>query len=220
MTGIKVGDYHTYADFGLKMLSFEAPEPKVRKILKEVPGRQGFLDLSESLTGEPLYENRPVVGEFDMEEPDPKVANEKLREIRDCLHGKRLKIIDDNEPDYYYEGRISVETQRKNNIYYTVLISADADPFKLKLRETVMYFNIPLGESVVVCKNERMSVVPTLRSVSNVVSVYVDGEYVSVPTNKDSKFENLKFVEGDNVIKVSCNQQDAKLKVVYQEGGL
>ena len=41
MKGLKIGEKHTYNDFGLKMLSFSGfSSPEVTEEYQEVPGRQ------------------------------------------------------------------------------------------------------------------------------------------------------------------------------------
>ncbi len=54
-----IGDKNTYSDFGLIPMSrpvISPPEPKVSYL--EIPGRNGVLDLTETLTGSITYENR------------------------------------------------------------------------------------------------------------------------------------------------------------------
>ena len=51
---VKIGDYYM-SDFGLNLLSVELGSPEVRKNKKEIPGRNGSLDISEALPGYPVY---------------------------------------------------------------------------------------------------------------------------------------------------------------------
>lgn len=214
MAGLKIGNFHTYDDFKLKMLSFEVSDPEVQEQLQEVPGRDGVLDLSESLNGEPVYNNRKIVAEFDMEEADPEAANEKLTKIRNSIHGKCLKIINDTDSGFYYEGRVKVSCKRKNYLFYIVTVTVDAQPYKLKHEETTVTANVS-GETVVICRNERKSVVPTVTATGEIGIMFGDHSFVA----KDNTyiFPDLKFVEGDNILVCTGT---GTITFTYQEGAL
>lgn len=214
MTGLKIGNFHTHDDFKLKMLSFEVSDPEVQEQLQEVPGRNGVLDLSESLNGEPVYENRTLIAEFDMEEADPEVANDRLTNIRNKMHGKYLKIINDTDSGFYYEGRVKVSCKRKNFLFYIVTISVDAQPYKLKHEPTTVFAKVD-GEAVVICQNERMSIVPTVISDAEINLVF-NGSSFSVGAGTYI-LPDMKFVQGDNII--TCTGTGT-ITFIYQEGAL
>lgn len=214
MAGLKIGNFHSFDDFKLKMLSFEVSDPEVQEQLQEVPGRNGVLDLSESLTREPTYKNRAIVAEFDMEEADPETAKQKLKDIRNCIHGKYLKIIDDTEPEYYYEGRVKVSCKRKNYLFYLVTVTVDAQPYKLKHEKTTVIGKVD-GEAVVVCQNERMSYVPTVTATGEIGITF--GEHSFVAKDNTYIFPDMKFVEGDNIL--ICTGTGT-ITFTYQEGAL
>lgn len=214
MAGLKIGNFHSFDDFKLKMLSFEVSDPEVQEQLQEVPGRNGVLDLSESLTGEPTYKNRAIVAEFDMEEADPETAKQKLKDIRNCIHGKYLKIIDDTEPEYYYEGRVKVSCKRKNYLFYLVTVTVDAQPYKLKHEKTTVIAKID-GEAVVVCQNERRSYVPTIISDAEMNLVFNDSSY-SIGAGTYI-LPDMKFIQGDNII--TCTGTGT-ITFTYREGAL
>ena len=53
MYGMKIGEFHSYKDFGLVPTSkpvVNLPSPKLEYL--DIPGRHGEIDITESLTGE------------------------------------------------------------------------------------------------------------------------------------------------------------------------
>ena len=52
ITGIKFGEYHSYEEWGLKLISITIGLPEPKTVLIDIPGGDGVLDLSESLPEE------------------------------------------------------------------------------------------------------------------------------------------------------------------------
>ena len=214
MVGLTIGGKHTYKDFGLQMLSFYVSSPEIYEEKVEMPGRNGPLDLSEALTGEPVYKDRDLAAVFDMNEPDLSVFEQRMNDIRNHMHGKRLRIVHDKDDGYYYEGRISVDYKEKNHLFYEVTISAVIDPFKLKQEETVVSASVS-GKAVVTCKNIRMSAVPTITNDAEFTLAFGN---ISIIANAGTHiFPDIKFKEGEN--KIICTGT-GNITFTYQEGAL
>ena len=102
--------------------------PEVQTNIVEIPGRSGSLDLSEALTGYPLYNNRTLDIQFII--IDQSVYwMDVYTDVVDKLHGKRMKIRLVDDPDWYYVGRVSV-TFNSNSDYSTIDVSCDLEPFR------------------------------------------------------------------------------------------
>ena len=131
-------DAHSFRDFGLypkEKPVIETPEVQVTEI--EVPGRDGRIDTSELLDGIVHYYNRQGTFKFSQiggrETWDSTYALLKKK-----LHGKRKQIVIDEEPDGYYEGRITVEEPEydsERKVAYFEL-SANLEPFKYRFMES------------------------------------------------------------------------------------
>lgn len=120
-----------------KIVSTKRPvfnEPELRSEYMDVPGRNGQLDMTEVLTGYPLFENRTGSLEFFLYD-DSKPALTKLNVIRNYLHGKRHKIILNDEPEYYYAGRLMVhESHPTTEGEYAVFeLEYNLEPYKYEL---------------------------------------------------------------------------------------
>ena len=60
-TGIKIDDKHTERDWGLRMISMVIPMPEPKTNYIDIPGADGSLDLTQSLTGNVPYNMREGV---------------------------------------------------------------------------------------------------------------------------------------------------------------
>lgn len=131
MQGVTFGDKHTYRAWKLLLKSnpvISSPKPKTKIIL--VPGTNTVIDLTESLTGgEVKYEPRTIQCEFYVmggRSKWPAVYTAILNEI----HGKKLKIIMDDDPNYYYFGRVTIDDFQSDKTAASIVITAEVEPYK------------------------------------------------------------------------------------------
>ena len=115
----------------------EIVPPEVYTNYVDLPGCHGKLDLSEYLTGYPVYKNRSGTLEF-------YAANgygfwaERYNQICNFLHGKKLFMVLYDEPEYFYTGRFRVQkyvSDGQTN-WSSVSIDYELDPFKFVLPRT------------------------------------------------------------------------------------
>lgn len=122
---------HSGRDLGLYPRSkprIISPELQLSGI--EVPGRNGRLDTTEALDGMQHYFNSEGVFEFTA------IGRENWSsayfKLRNKLHGKKMPIVLDEEPDGYYVGRLTVDEpeydHQSGEAFFTV--TADMEPFK------------------------------------------------------------------------------------------
>lgn len=130
MHGVIFNDKHSYRDWGLVMKTrpnISPPTPKLKLI--EVPGSDHAIDLTESLTGTVHYEMRTIEFEFvmmDHRERWPALYSDILKTI----HGKRVKIIMDDDPNYYYTGRVTVGDLEPDKKVAVLTMEAQVEPYK------------------------------------------------------------------------------------------
>jgi hypothetical protein len=101
--------------------------PKTKLI--QVPGTNTVIDLTEALTGEVKYETRTIRCKFCViggRSNWPAVYSAILNEI----HGKRMQIIMDDDPNYYYIGRVAVDEWESEKVTATIVITAEVEPYK------------------------------------------------------------------------------------------
>ncbi len=124
-----LGGVHTWDDWGLYCtdVSIDAPETEI--VTVSIPGRNGALDFSEVLAGEPVYHNRTLTFSFcwlgRMER-----WHDLYSAILAELHGKICNVTLDTQPGWHYIGRCSVSSLRQDGVYSTFCVSMNAEPFR------------------------------------------------------------------------------------------
>ena len=133
MNGVTFGDKHSYRDWGLILKSRPVLSPQSKKTLYiDIPGSDGVLDLTESLTGDVKFENRTITCEFNVIDSRKRWSN-IYSEILDYLHGQRIKIILDEDPTYYYVGRFQVNEWKSDKVTSLITIEGNVEPYKLEI---------------------------------------------------------------------------------------
>ena len=130
MRGVTFGIKHSYRAYGLLLKErpyISPPEPKTKLI--EVPGSDTVIDLTESLTGKVHYGMREGKFEFFVVGGRSKWSA-VYAAIMNELHGKRLKIVLDDDPNYYWIGRIAVNEWESDKKTATIVLSAQLEPYK------------------------------------------------------------------------------------------
>lgn len=125
------GTKNTWDDWHLIPTSrpvFNPPEMKTMTV--DIPGGYGALDMSEALTGYPLYKNRTGDIEFAVHNDFGNWAD-RYSEIMNFIHGKNMKAILEDDPDYYYYGRFSVNEWKSGSWYSKITLEYNVKPFKL-----------------------------------------------------------------------------------------
>lgn len=109
--GVKNGDqdlvFNTWDDFHLIPASrplINAPEPKTSFV--EIPGSDSVLDYTELLSGL-RFGPRQGSWEFYVENGYGK-WNDRYTRLLTLLHGKKVRVVLEDDPSFYYDGRLSV----------------------------------------------------------------------------------------------------------------
>lgn len=132
---ITFGDKNTWDDWRLIPTSrpiFAPPEVKTNYV--DLAGVDGQVDLSESLTGYPLYNSRSGSFEFYVYGGESYGSwSKRYSEIMAYLHNRRMKAVLEDEPEYYYEGRFSVSQWQSGQDWSGITIGYVVDPYKKAL---------------------------------------------------------------------------------------
>lgn len=128
---------HTYNDFGLFPSSVGMPDPPgVQTMFIEVPGMDGSLDATQSLDGTVHYEDREYSQKF-VDLNGRGLWHKRYSKVQNFIHGKQLKMILDDDPDWYYIGRFSVEEPGPKSYRNVLEISAVLRPYKYAINSTL-----------------------------------------------------------------------------------
>lgn len=231
MFDVKIGDYSMYKDFGLRALSIDPGTAEVDEKFKEIPGRNGDLDLTDALTGFPVYKNTTMKLTFDFKDGNYDLWLMRASELRNTLHGKRMRVVLGKDV-FFYEGRVSVNTEKLNRRYSSVEITVNRDPYKLELYSSLENwlwdsFNFETGivrnykdlqvkgNLEVIIPGRTMRVIPVF-DCSEEMTVSYNGIIYNLPKGK-SKSPDLLLVEGDNTLIFTGN---GTVSVDYRGGSL
>lgn len=120
--------------FLLKWRTLSAPN--IKSNYKAIIGMQGDLDLTESL-GDVFYENRVI--DMGMKHPDDNWYAD-YESLMNEFHGKDVHIKFENDPDWYWAGRISIGGYSARN--HDLSMTASVFPFKLAETKTVISLSV------------------------------------------------------------------------------
>lgn len=99
----------------------------------DIPGRKdGPINSTNFLTGTPVYSARS--GNFEFYVDNDHEYWETIRmNIANYLGGKKMKMILEDDPDYYYEGRFALNNWQSEANWSIVTISYALEPYKYRI---------------------------------------------------------------------------------------
>lgn len=212
MKGVKFDNLHTYDDFSLILSSKKIGVPQPKTELLEVPGADEPIDFTEFF-GDVKFDNRKLEFEFTTLVPQSEFMTLFSR-IQNALNGKRMQIVLDEDPDFYYSGRVSVKEWLADMTIGKITIECDCNPFKLKKDKTIAT-NVVSGTKTITLLNLRKHVVPLFKS-SSEMGIEFNGNHYSMSAG-ESRFPAIVLKEGETILKLTGN---GTVTIEYQEGGM
>lgn len=125
-----------------------------------------------------------------------------------------MKIVLDDDPEYYYVGRLEVSALSKNKNIGQISIECTCEPWKYKELPTVVTQAVN-GSASITLINSRKRVVPSITTTDSMTitfggtSTIVNAGTFTIPT--------LELVEGNNTVTITGT---GNITFIYQEGGL
>ena len=142
MNSMKIGTYQMDTSFGLYLPEYTIPAPTPQTHFVQIIGRDGSVDLSEAIGLH--YDSR--VWDLDFKCFNPTVNWHTLTsQVMNAIHGKRLNFEFDDDPDYFWPGRVSVSSYVSNHGTGNLKINITSDPFKYKKLSTIVTKNASAG---------------------------------------------------------------------------
>lgn len=210
--GVKFGVYHSWRDFSLILgeKTIEAATPKKMEV--EIPGADGTLDITEYF-GDINYNNRKLSFMFSTIVPQTEFLK-LFSQIQNAIHGKKIRVILDDDPDFYYIGRVTVSAWKANKNVGEITIDCECEPYKYKMYETIITEEIS-GTKEIVLNNLRKRVNPVITTSAEFTLAFNNSSYVlSAGT---WIIPELSLTAGKNFITVTGT---GTIEFKYQEGGL
>jgi hypothetical protein len=215
-----IDKFNTWYDLHSIVTAKNIPDPEPKTNYVTLDGMNGSLDLSESLTGEITYNDRTISASFWTDYGNRKSREKLLSEMTSALHGKKVKIIEPDDPDHYFYGRITIKNKVNLIPYATYTIEAECEPWRYAVEEIERTKHIGKETTVDFVINNKgvKTVIPTVIVGGQLIIVYNGGTEVKL-TNGAYVLSDLKLRQGANVITVK-DAQASEITFKYREADL
>lgn len=154
MRGVTLNGNHSYRDHALIMERVEIGPAVPNLYFIDIPfGKRQ--DITEALYGHVTYSYRPIsitFGTLKSHDDWP----EFLMKIYNLYNGQKIKLIFDDDPDYYYLGRAEFYDLERECRIGKFTISFECEPYKYKKQSTEVKRTLSSGENKIILKNGRM----------------------------------------------------------------
>lgn len=131
---------NTYDDWKLAPTARPVFSPPAQKThFVDIPSANGQIDLSEALTGYPLYENREdsltffVLNELNEVDRSTERWYDLYSRIMKTIHGKEMRVYLSEDPGFFYVGRFEVDKWSSKKDNSEITIKYNLDPYKYHL---------------------------------------------------------------------------------------
>lgn len=210
--GVTFGNVHSYKDLKLILTSKEIGSPAVKTNKVDIPGADSALDLTDYF-GEPKYEDVTHKFEFTTIEPQSDFLTQ-YSTIKNAIHGKKVRIILDDDPTFFYLGRCYVSSFTDEKGIGTISVECECEPYKYKLNKTVVTRTVS-GTADINLTNSRKRAVPEITTTAAMTFVFGDGSWAKAAgTFTIPEFE---LAEGNNTVTVTGT---GTITFRWQEGAL
>lgn len=214
MKGITFGEYHSYRDFGLILSSKEIEAPAVKEKRVDIQGADSDLDLTEFF-GEPKYSNVRHKFNFTTVYKGTEFLS-AFAAIKNAIHGKKKRVILDDDPSFYYVGRLFVTKFTDERNIGILQIEADCEPYKYKLQPTTMSVTVDGTQAVILTNTRKRAVPEVVIDTAASLRLEYQGNIWDLGSGSFTLPE-LELVEGENTVTVTGS---GTVTFTYQEAGL
>ncbi len=237
-----IGSKNTWADWYLIPSSRPTiAMPEVKTHIVDIPGADWHLDLSTALTGDVAYGSRTgsiefIVDNGQLSNYDHKKWHKVYSDIANYIHGRLLDVTLEDDPSFYYTGRLKLNEWKSEAHNSKVTIDYDLSPYKLEKFSSLEpwhwdTFNFETGiirnykdlkvdgELELVIIGRRMAVTPSFEVKSSDgkgMKVAFEGKTYTLPDGTH-RVVNIRTVEGDNELTITGN---GTISIEYRGGCL
>lgn len=217
-TGITFGNVHSYYDLGLILSSVYIPPASPKTNYVDIPGADGSVDLTEAL-GEVKYSDRTGAKFTFSMNPAGDLSEEaweaKKKEVSNLLNGRRLHIVLDKDPGYFWDGRCAVNDHTSDKKLRKIVVGARLSPYKWKNDITKITVALTSTKKEVLLFNARKTVCPTITCTGSANVTFSGGQFtLNAGTHKILDFQ---LHEGQTAVSVSGT---GNIVFEYREGDL
>lgn len=199
MKGILFGTMHSFRDLQMILSEKEIGAPPLKKDEIDIPGGNGKLDNTEFF-GEPKFGN--LTHKFTFTTIQKDLLTQYSR-VKNALHGKKVRIILDDDPTFFYLGRCEVSSFHDEHGIGTIVVTCDCEPYKYALAKTVVYQAVD-GVVDVPLLNSRKRAVPEVRIETDTsLNIVYQRSNIWDLASGSYTLPELELVEGENIVTVT-----------------
>lgn len=193
--------YNTWHDWRLTLTARDVtpPEPKTNYV--SIDGAHGSLDLTEALTGEVPFQDRTLTASFTTSEGRHDDRKRLFWEICTALHGKKVQIVEPDDPDHYFLGRVSITGLEQNQVQMSFSIKATCEPWRYAMQETARTVELSNETLDVVLWNAGAKVLCPDIEVDGSVTLIYEGASATL-TDGVYKVADIKLPHGGTVVRL------------------
>ena len=185
--------------------------PEVKTKYVDLPTSDGSVDYTETLNRRTTFGRRTGSWEF-LLIPGDRWA-QVYSSLLNYLHGKKHTIILEDDPSYFYTGRLSVDEWNSEAHNSLIVINYELDPYKQSVQQnddewlwdtsfenTIMYSTFNVTDSVQrTVVNPYNRYIPILIICSEDIKMYCAGDYYELVTGENQN-GNIQLKPGENSI--------------------
>ncbi len=212
MKGVYFGDQHSYRDFILVLSGKDIGAPAVKEQRLDIPGADGSLDLTDFF-GEAKYEDVKHTFHFSTIVPREAFMTQ-YSTIKNAIHGKKMRVILDDDPLFYWMGRCFVSGFSNEQGIGKVDVECVCEPYKYKIVKTQVTQAVN-GTDIIVLTNGRKRAVPEITTTASMTISFGGGTW----TNGAGTYTipELELTHGENTVSVTGV---GNITFTWQEGDL
>jgi phage-related protein len=213
VSDIRFGTKWAHADYGLIVAPYAIPMPEPQTSFVEIPGRDGALDLSEAF-GTVRYTDRIIPLTLYTRAPFDTLISTFAADA----HGRRMNVIFDRDPTYYYDARVTLEDVERHAGYCELSLECRARPYKMEHFDTTITV-LTTGSATITLTNTRMPVVPVITVSAGMTLTFtlLGKDYTVNLSAGMHTIPYLVLMEGDTEIGITGSGQ---ITFTYRKGAL
>lgn len=193
MNGVIFGNKFS-GEYGAIMNYARITPPSVKENYVDIAGGDSSIDLTEAVGGV-AFEDGTIDFKFTL-------FDKKKKELmKNELHGKRMEIIIQSDPDFYYEGRVRCTSDEWVKGVYELCWTVQVKPYKYEKQITIHNDSVDGFPKNIYLQNTRMPVMPRIKVEGN---IYLTYESIRYTLNTGVYLiPEITLYEGVNKIKLS-----------------
>lgn len=204
--GAIFGDRRSREDYGAIMNYARITPPAAKENYVDIAGGDSSIDLTEAVGGV-AFEDGAIDFKFTLTDVG------KKEQMKNDLHGRRMEIVLEREPEFCYEGRLSVTSEKQVGSLYELCMRAKVKPYKTE--KMMVHEEEVAGEKDIILFSDRMPVMPTM-TVKGHLTISYEGFRFALETGT-YEIPEITFRDGINRVRVSGK---GSIRFAYRKGRL